>query len=101
MAADYTSVVRRPKPSRGPALEKGAKVLVVGNGVVGCKFCEALVHEGLRERFQITVIGAEPRPAYDRIKLSSWVDHRRIRECPCPRSSHEGGARNSGNERGS
>ncbi len=43
------------------------KVLVVGNGMVGQRFLERLPeHE-----FAVTVIGEEPRPAYDRVQLSS------------------------------
>ena len=44
------------------------KVLVVGNGMVGHHFVEKLA--GSEGRFDITVLGAEPRPAYDRVHLS-------------------------------
>lgn len=43
------------------------KVLVVGNGMVGHHFVEQLADRG---QFAITVIGGEPRPAYDRVHLS-------------------------------
>lgn len=43
------------------------KVLVVGNGMVGHHFVEQLFDS---EQFAITVIGGEPRPAYDRVHLS-------------------------------
>ena len=43
------------------------KVLVVGNGMVGHHFVEQLAAGG---QFAITVIGGEPRPAYDRVHLS-------------------------------
>lgn len=62
---------------RLPAKEaKGAKLLVVGNGMVGAKFCEALVEEGLHKVFDISVIGEEDLAAYNRVKLSTYVDHR-------------------------
>ncbi|TXS95419.1 nitrite reductase large subunit [Parahaliea maris] len=44
------------------------KILVVGNGMVGHHFVESLV--GLKTADDITVIGEEPRPAYDRVHLS-------------------------------
>lgn len=43
-------------------------IVVVGNGMVGHQFVEALVKSGAE--VNITVIGEEPRPAYDRVHLS-------------------------------
>ncbi len=44
--------------------------------MVGYKFCEKLVAKGKEsdEAFSITVFGEEPRPAYDRVQLSSYFD---------------------------
>jgi len=44
------------------------KIVVVGNGMVGHYYVDKLA--ALTEKFDITVIGAEPRPAYDRVHLS-------------------------------
>ncbi len=44
------------------------RVVVVGNGMVGHHFVHSLVEEGLEDA--VTVIGEEPRPAYDRVHLS-------------------------------
>ena len=44
------------------------KILVVGNGMVGHHFVETLVNADLD--VQITVLGEETRPAYDRVHLS-------------------------------
>ncbi len=44
------------------------KVVVVGNGMVGHHFVETLA--GKNADLEITVIGEEPRPAYDRVHLS-------------------------------
>ena len=44
------------------------RILVVGNGMVGHHFVETLVNAGGDDH--ITVIGEEPRPAYDRVHLS-------------------------------
>ncbi len=45
------------------------QLVVVGNGMVGHHFVEQLV-EAKAAGWKITVIGAEPRPAYDRVHLS-------------------------------
>jgi nitrite reductase (NADH) large subunit len=46
-----------------------AKLLVIGHGMVGHRFLESLPADG---SFDITVLGEEPRPAYDRVQLSSF-----------------------------
>ncbi|MBA4849055.1 nitrite reductase large subunit NirB [Emticicia sp. BO119] len=47
------------------------RVVVVGNGMVGYKFCEKLIAKA-PDFFYITVFGEEPRPAYDRVHLSEY-----------------------------
>lgn len=47
-----------------------ARIVVVGNGMVGYKFCEKL--RSLSKECEIIVYGEEPRPAYDRVHLSSY-----------------------------
>jgi nitrite reductase (NADH) large subunit len=54
--------------------ERSQSLIVVGHGMVGQRFLECCVERGLHELFDITVIGEEPRPAYDRVHLSSWFD---------------------------
>ena len=49
------------------------RVVVVGNGMVGYKCCEKLVARG-NDQFSIVVFGEEPRPAYDRVHLSSFFE---------------------------
>ena len=39
------------------------KVIVVGNGMVGYKFCEKFITKAGSENYQITVFGEEPRLA--------------------------------------
>jgi nitrite reductase (NADH) large subunit len=46
------------------------RIVVVGNGMVGYKFCEKLVAKA--SQFHITVFGEEIRPAYDRVHLSEY-----------------------------
>ncbi|MDD0813311.1 nitrite reductase large subunit NirB [Curvibacter sp. HBC28] len=47
------------------------KIVVVGHGMVGHKFLESLAEAGLPQA-QITVLGEEVRPAYDRVHLSEF-----------------------------
>ncbi|MDB4926398.1 FAD-dependent oxidoreductase, partial [Mucilaginibacter sp.] len=47
-------------------------LIVVGNGMVGYKFCEKLVAKS--SAFNIIVFGEEPRPAYDRVHLSEYFN---------------------------
>jgi nitrite reductase (NADH) large subunit len=47
------------------------KIVIVGNGMVGFKFCEKLLRYSPKD-FEITVFGEEPRPAYDRVHLSEY-----------------------------
>jgi nitrite reductase (NADH) large subunit len=46
------------------------KVVVIGNGMVGQRFLEQLVQRG--GEFEITAFCEEPRPAYDRVQLTSF-----------------------------
>ena len=46
---------------------QGKKIVVVGNGMVGHYYVEKLVEQSTQHR--VTVIGGEPRPAYDRVHL--------------------------------
>ncbi|WP_043765945.1 nitrite reductase large subunit NirB [Algiphilus aromaticivorans] len=45
-------------------------IVVIGNGMVGQRFVETLREADPAAR--ITVLGAEPRPAYDRVRLSAF-----------------------------
>ncbi|SFD04221.1 nitrite reductase large subunit NirB [Algibacter pectinivorans] len=50
-------------------------IIVVGNGMVGYKFCEKFVQKSEFKNFKITVFGEEPRPAYDRVHLSEFFEN--------------------------
>jgi len=57
------------------------RLVVVGNGMAGLRFLEELVTRA-PDRFDVTVIGAEPRPAYNRVLLSALLaDEVREEEC--------------------
>ena len=45
-------------------------IVVVGNGMVGHHYVDRLLQASLDVK--ITVIGEEPRPAYDRVHLSEY-----------------------------
>ena len=47
------------------------RVVVIGNGMVGYKFCEKLISKKV-QGLSITVFGEEMRPAYDRVHLSEY-----------------------------
>jgi nitrite reductase (NADH) large subunit len=47
-------------------------IVVIGNGMVGYKFCEKLAARS--SLFQIIVFGEETRVAYDRVHLSAYFD---------------------------
>ncbi|NYI99351.1 nitrite reductase (NADH) large subunit [Nocardioides thalensis] len=55
-----------------PHLRK--QLVVVGHGMVGHQFVESAISRGLTETYDITVIGEEPRPAYDRVALTSFFE---------------------------
>ena len=48
------------------------KVVVVGNGMVGQRFLERLVSRMSGASSEVTVFCGEPRPAYDRVQLTSF-----------------------------
>jgi len=50
-------------------------VIVIGNGMVGYKFCEKFVAKQESKNYQILVFGEEPRPAYDRVHLSEYFEN--------------------------
>jgi nitrite reductase (NADH) large subunit len=48
------------------------KIIVIGNGMVGYKFCEKLISKS--DAFKLIVFGEEPRRAYDRVHLSEYFN---------------------------
>ncbi|MGO1055408.1 nitrite reductase large subunit NirB [Crossiella sp. CA198] len=49
-------------------------LVVVGNGMVGHRLVQAVRERDLTGAWRIVVLAEEPRPAYDRVALSSYVD---------------------------
>jgi len=52
------------------------KLVIVGNGMVGQRFLEQLVARANGGTPQVTVFCEEPRPAYDRVQLTSFFSGR-------------------------
>jgi nitrite reductase (NADH) large subunit len=48
------------------------KVVIIGNGMTGYKFCEKLLSKAQPGQFELVVFGEEVRPAYDRVHLSEY-----------------------------
>jgi nitrite reductase (NADH) large subunit len=55
---------------------KRQTIVVIGNGMVGQRFCERLVEFDRDRRFRIVTFCEEPRSAYDRVGLTSFFAHR-------------------------
>jgi len=51
-------------------------IVVVGNGMVGLRFCEQLRAFDERKRFRIVTFCEESRSAYDRVGLTNFFAHR-------------------------
>ena len=48
-------------------------VIVIGHGMVGHRFVQALRAQDTENRWRVVVLSEEPTPAYDRVALSSYV----------------------------
>ncbi len=56
-------------------------IIVIGNGMVGYKFCEKLrSRAGSDQYYKVTVFGEELRPAYDRVHLSAYFTGTTVEE---------------------
>lgn len=62
--------LRVPKPRESAVPVVRERLVVVGNGMVGQRFCETLTKLGGPKHFQVTVLGEERTPAYDRVHLT-------------------------------
>ncbi len=51
---------------------KSETIVIIGNGMVGYKFCEKLISKS--RNFDVYVFGEESRRAYDRVRLSEYFN---------------------------
>ncbi|MFF3717951.1 nitrite reductase large subunit NirB [Streptomyces prasinus] len=58
------------------APEATPTIVLVGHGMVGQRFLEALAERGLTATHRVVVLCEEPRPAYDRVQLTSYFSGR-------------------------
>jgi nitrite reductase (NADH) large subunit len=66
------------------------RIIIVGNGMVGYKFCEKFVVNAPSNCFKLIVFGEEPRPAYDRVHLSEFFENGNAKALEmAPRSWYE------------
>eukprot|EP00928_Gymnodinium_smaydae_P054785 TRINITY_DN384_c0_g1_i2.p1 TRINITY_DN384_c0_g1~~TRINITY_DN384_c0_g1_i2.p1 ORF type:complete len:932 (+),score=207.35 TRINITY_DN384_c0_g1_i2:58-2796(+) len=83
-SSNSRAVDQQELKSTGPQISSHAKggsgqkphVVVVGHGPVGQALISGLVEKG-RGKFKISVLCEEPYPAYLRVKLSTFFEHRR------------------------
>tara|TARA_R110002095_G_scaffold78106_2_gene67126 strand:- start:73410 stop:76388 length:2979 start_codon:yes stop_codon:yes gene_type:complete len=50
-------------------------VVVIGNGMVGLRFCEQLIDKDQSQEYKIVTFCEEPRAAYDRVGLTQFFAH--------------------------
>jgi nitrite reductase (NADH) large subunit len=48
------------------------RIVLIGNGMTGYKFCEKFAGSTLTGNYKLTVFGEEPHPAYDRVHLTYY-----------------------------
>ncbi len=76
--AGRTNGVSQPNEMGIPIMANSTKrrVVVIGNGMVGYRFCERLKKYDDAEQFDIVTFCEEPRPAYDRVNLTKYFEKR-------------------------
>ncbi|HEV8547503.1 MAG TPA: nitrite reductase large subunit NirB [Polyangiaceae bacterium] len=61
-------------PARITAAGAKQKLVIIGNGMVGWKLCERIAELDTAGRYQVVAFCEEPRPAYDRVGLTSFFE---------------------------
>jgi nitrite reductase (NADH) large subunit len=51
-------------------------IVIIGNGMVGHRFCERLIEYDVAGEYRLVTFCEEPRAAYDRVGLTSFFAHR-------------------------
>ncbi len=59
-----------------PDSQKRKTIVVIGNGMVGLRFCEKIIEFDTKNEYKIVTFCEEPRAAYDRVGLTSFFAHR-------------------------
>ena len=68
-------------------------VVVIGNGMVGHRFCERMAAYDTARDFEVVTFCEEPRPAYDRVNLTRFFERRDAEhlKLACPKWYAENG----------
>ncbi|WP_202987702.1 nitrite reductase large subunit NirB [Cellvibrio polysaccharolyticus] len=61
------------------------KLVMVGHGMVGHKFIESVL-EDASDELEITILAEEPRIAYDRVQLTSYLSGKSVKDLTLARS---------------
>ncbi|WP_431999411.1 nitrite reductase large subunit NirB [Streptomyces sioyaensis] len=67
-----TSMPPHPDATTDAAPGTTPTLVLIGHGMVGQRFLEELADRGVTERTRVVVLCEEPRPAYDRVQLTSY-----------------------------
>jgi nitrite reductase (NADH) large subunit len=59
---------------------KKRNLIVIGNGMASHRFCKKIISKDVFNNFHVTVIGEEPRPAYNRVQLTNYYTGTSIEE---------------------
>ncbi|HEX4997756.1 MAG TPA: FAD-dependent oxidoreductase [Terriglobia bacterium] len=70
LAAGHRNAASRPSEGAAPPRER---LVIVGNGMASYKLCEKLAARQGMARYEVVVVGEEPRPAYDRVHLTDFL----------------------------
>ena len=70
-----------PRPTGGADLDRStdgrrSRLVIIGFGMVGYKLVERMSALDALGRYDVTIIGEESYPAYDRVRLTEWLNHR-------------------------
>jgi len=71
-----SALMARPGEQGALPAGQGKRLVVAGFGMVAYKLVERLDALGALGRYAVTIIGEEPGPAYDRVHLTEWLNHR-------------------------
>ena len=76
ISGDMKTTTHEINPVDSKSMLAQKTVVVIGNGMVGQRFCEKLVEFDKAKQFRIVTFCEEPRAAYDRVGLTSFFAHR-------------------------
>jgi len=71
---DGSSPAGSSAPVRLSSANAKQKLVIIGNGMVGWKLCERIAELDTAGRYQVVAFCEEPRPAYDRVALTSFFE---------------------------